>query len=176
MSFSSITNNIQNRDFSNDEFYTPTGLAKKLIEQCKVNNDSSILDPFYGLGAFFKNYPINEKNDWYEINLGKDFFKKDIEFDWIISNPPFSNLTKTIEHTLKVCKIGFAYIIPTYSLTAHRLKMINSYGFYLNKIIFFDNPKDWGIGFQMCFVIFTKQKNDSIKLLNSDNTIQERLI
>ena len=176
MSFSNITNSIKTRDISNDEFYTPNSLAKKLIQEVPISKGSSILDPFYGLGAFFNNYPQNELNSWYELNLGSDFFKKNDTFDWIISNPPFSNLTKTIEHTLKVVKLGFAYIIPTYSLTANRLDLINKMGFYLSKMIIFENPKSWGIGFQMCFVIFTKQKNDSMKLLKEDNTIQARLI
>tara|TARA_R100000388_G_C7220752_1_gene148811 strand:- start:360 stop:890 length:531 start_codon:yes stop_codon:yes gene_type:complete len=175
MSFSNITGSIKTREVANDEFYTPNSLAKKLIEEVPIKAEDSILDPFYGLGAFFNNYPENEFNEWYELNLGSDFFKKNERFDWIISNPPFSNLTKTIEHTLNVVKLGFAYIIPTYSLTAHRLDLINRMGFYLSKFIIFENPKSWGIGFQMCFVIFTKQKSDCIKLLKEDNTIQGRL-
>jgi hypothetical protein len=170
-----ILNQIKKRDIPNDEFYTPIELSKKLIQEVPICENNTILDPFFGTGSFFNNFPKNELNDWYELNLGKDFFKYNNKFDWVISNPPFSNLTKTIEHTLNVAEIGFAYIIPTYSLTPHRLKIINSYGFHMSKFIIFENPKEWRIGFQMCFIIFTKKKNDCLKLLSNDNSIQRRL-
>lgn len=166
---------IKLRDHANDEIYTPTSLVKDLIKHIEYEPGQNFFDPFYGTGAFFNEFPQNDKNDYTEINLGKDFFKYTREHDWIVSNPPFSQLTKVIQHTLKLSVYGFAYLIPVYSLTCHRLKLINEAGFYLNKMVFFKNPKHWGIGFQMAFCIFTIDKSKSFVNLESSQTIQKRL-
>ncbi len=175
MSFSKVTNGIKNRDDANDEIYTPISLAKKLIKKLNLKNSSSCYDPFYGTGSFFNNFHDNAENDWSEINLGKDFFKNEKSFDWVISNPPFSQLSKIIEKTCEISNEGFGYILPSYSLTTSRIRLARSKGFNLNKMIFFDNPKSWGIGFQMVFAVWTKENSDNIDLIDQDNTIQVKL-
>jgi hypothetical protein len=160
---------------SNDELYTPISLSKKLIENIPIHESESCFDPFYGTGSFFNNFNSNDKNDYCEINLGRDFFKYQIRHDWVISNPPFSQLTRVFEHTLMISKVGFAYILPAYSLSCNRIKMASDNGFYLNKLVHFENPKEWMLGFQMVFAIFTKQKNDSFVNLKCENGIQSKL-
>ncbi len=163
------------REHSNDEIYTPFSLSKSLLDHVPQLPKQSYFDPFYGTGSFFHNFPTSEKNDWCEINLGYDFFKYEKTHDWIISNPPFSQLTKTIQHTVKLATFGFAYILPSYALTHQRLKLINENGFYIHKLVHFKNPKSWQIGFQMIFVIFTTTKNPFFVNLESTNTIQPSL-
>ncbi len=165
---------IRNGD-SNDELYTPISLSKKLIENIPIKENHSCFDPFYGTGSFFNNFNSNNENDFSEINLGRDFFRYTKKHDWVISNPPFSQLTKVFEHTLMISKIGFAYILPSYSLSCNRLKIASDSGFYLNKLIHFKNPKDWMLGFQMVFAIFTKEKNDSFVNLESAEGVQTKL-
>jgi len=167
---------IKLRENPNDEIYTPPSLARDLIKQVDIKEGQSCLDPFYGTGAFYDNFPsMPQLHDFCEINLGKDFFKEKRKFDWIISNPPFSQLTNIFTHTIDRCNVGFAYLIPAYSLTCHRIRTCNNLGFYINKIIHFRNPKSWNIGFQMIFVIFTRNKNDSFVNLESCSTVQRRL-
>ena len=160
---------------SNDELYTPSTLSKKLIQNIPVNEEDSCLDPFYGTGSFFNNFNSNSENKYCEINLGKDFFRYTKKHDWVISNPPFSQLTKVFEHTLMISKLGFAYILPSYSLTCNRLKIASESGFHLNKLIHFKNPKEWMLGFQMVFAIFTKHKNNSFVNLEYQSGIQKKL-
>ena len=166
---------IRNRAEPNDELYTPQSLAKKFISHIDIEPSDSCFDPFYGTGAFYNNFNNNSDNDFTEINLGSDFFKYNKKHDWGISNPPFSQLTNIIKHTLNLSIKGFAYVIPSYSLTHQRLKLINSFGFYINRIIYFENPKQWRLGFQMLFVIFTKEQNDKFINLKSNDGVQRRL-
>ena len=168
-------NGIKLREEANDVFYTPEDLAKFLIEQVDIESGEVLCDPFKGKGAFFNNFPALNEKHWFEITEGKDFFSNNKSYDWIISNPPFSMTTKILEYTCLYSKQGFAYLLPTYQMSYVRLKNIEKYGFYLNKLIFFENPKEWKIGFQMGFFVFTKQRSDSIKLCEESKTIQSRL-
>ena len=169
-------NKIQYENETNDELYTPSSLSKRFIELMEIPSSDNCLDPFYGTGSFFNNFIDNEKNGFCEINVGKDFFKYNIKHDWIISNPPFSQLTKVLEHTCSLSIKGFGYVMPAYSLSSSRIKKVNLNGFYIDKIIHFTNPKHWGIGFQMFFVVFTRTKNKSFINLESKNYVQRRLI
>jgi len=174
--FGNNLNQISNREQPNDELYTPMSLSKQFIDNMDIAEEENCLDPFYGTGSFFNNFNDNNENNFCEINLGKDFFNYKINHDWIISNPPFSQLSKILEHTCNLAVKGFGYVLPAYSLTAVRIKNINLKGFYIDKIIHFSNPKEWRIGFQMIFVIFTKNKNSSFINLESNDFIQKRLI
>lgn len=167
--------NVRHRKNPNDVFYTPNDLAKFLISQVSIKKDETLCDPFKGKGAFFNNFPAANSKDWYEITEGKDFFSNNKTYDWIISNPPFSDTSKILEYTCLYSKIGFAYLLPSYQISYVRLKKIESYGFYLNKIVYFRNPKKWNIGFQMAFFIFTKERSLSIKYFEESNLIQKRL-
>jgi len=166
---------VRYRKDPNDIFYTPEKLAKFLIEMVNIEPNHVICDPFKGKGAFFNNFPVDNEKHWFEIAEGKDFFENTKLYDWIISNPPFSMTTKILEFTCLYSKIGFAYLLPSYQMSYFRLKNIEKYGFYLNKILYFQNPKEWNIGFQMCFFIFTKQRSESIKLFEESKSIQSRL-
>jgi len=170
-----ILNNIQHSEEKNDELYTPVLLSKKLIKHISIEEEHSCYDPFYGTGSFFNNFNNNKSNSYSEINLGKDFFKYNKKHDWVISNPPFSQLTKVFEHTFLISKVGFAYILPSYSLSCRRLQMASDNGFYLNKLIHFKNPKEWRLGFQMVFAIFTKNQNNSFVNLDSKTGIQKKI-
>lgn len=171
-----LGNQIYYNNDTNDELYTPPSLSKKFIQLMEIPEEDNLLDPFYGTGSFFNNFNHNEKNAFCELNLGKDFFKYNIKHDWIISNPPFSQLTKILEHTCKLSIKGFGYVMPAYALSLSRIKKINLHGFYINKIIYFSNPKEWRLGFQMLFIIFTRTKNTSFINLESKNYIQRRLL
>ena len=146
---------IRNRDVGNDVFFTPAGLVKQLIDETPFHHADLVLDPFRGDGAFFNTF-TNPAKDWCEIEDGRDFFEYADPVDWIVSNPPFSLITETMTHSVKIAQQGFAYIMPTYSLTHHRINMAASFGFNLAKVVFFPTPKAWKLGFQMCYAIWTK--------------------
>lgn len=168
---------IKHRTHSNDEIYTPPSLAKALIEQTSLffDEEDSFYDPFYGLGAFFDNFPHHFNNCFTELNLGSDFFRFEGRSDWIISNPPFSQLTKILEKSTLIAEKGICYILPSYSLTCRRIRIMKSMGFNISKIVFFENPKEWRLGFQMLYVIFTRENNPSFTCLVEEKTLQTRL-
>lgn len=157
MGISKSGNNIRLRSLPNDVIFTPEGLALDLINEIGFTSKDYLLDPFKGEGAFFNQFGTNKK-EWCEINEGRDFFKRcEIEkADWIISNPPFSLITPILQKSMKCCKIGFGYIMPSYALTYPRILMCEKEGFRLSKIVYFKNPKEWGFGFQCHFVIFQR--------------------
>lgn len=175
MNIGNTMSDIQTREEPNDIFYTPSALAKDLIMFVDIEPNHKLLDPFKGKGAFYDNYPKENEKDWFEIDQNRDFFKINKKYDWMISNPPFSKTNEIIEKSCMYSNIGFAYLWPTYTLSYSRLKKIESFGFYLDSIVYFENPKEWKIGFQMAFFIFTKKRSDSIKLIEECDAIQQRL-
>ena len=152
-----IANAIKNREEPNDIFYTPSELVRDLLQQVPLDHGDMVLDPFMGEGAFFDAFFPFVRKDWCEIDKGRDFYEYFEPVDWVISNPPFSQLTKTLQHTMTLARRGFGYLMPTYSLTHSRINNAAGFGYQLRKLIFFPTPKHWQLGFQMCFAIFVKE-------------------
>lgn len=185
---STAGNNIQNRTdeekIEGDRFHTPASLAERLV-QCvpQMGRKESWLDPCKGFGAFYDAFPDDAAttHHWCEIEQGRDFFKLKDEHDWIVSNPPFSQLTDWIKHTLRLSRIGFAYILPLYSISHSRLELIELAGFKCVDIVLFKNPVSWKIGFQFAFFVFIRteqllpDESASIRRLNDDGTLQSNL-
>jgi hypothetical protein len=159
----------------NDLIYTPLELSKKLIDIVPIKKEDVLLDAFKGSGSFFNQFPITNKKEWCEIEEGIDFFSYNKKVDWIISNPPFSEITKIIKKSSAICQIGFAYIFPLMSFNYSRLKLIQESGFFIYKFVLFENPKQWNIGFPHAFIIFTKKQNNSIILCDKIKTLQSKL-
>ena len=154
--------NIRKRE-KNDVFYTPENLSRKLISSVPVKPLELCFDPFKGQGSFFDN--MRKPSVWGEIEEGRDFFEFDSQVDWIISNPPFSMITKILEHSMKISRKGFGYILPTYSLTTPRLELIRKGGFSVSKIIYFRTPKSWEFGYSTHFVLFQRDYPSIIEVL-----------
>jgi len=166
MELGKIAADIKNRKKPNDCFSTPYKLAKKLISYVPIKKGDIICDAFAGeIGnqPFFEQYPETRKGYvqqhlWTEIKEGKNAFYCTDQYDWIITNPPFSKITEVLEYSTWSCRKGFAYIMPNLSLTHKRIKMCQEHGFIITKIVSFKNPKEWGnLGFPHMFVIFEKQ-------------------
>ena len=156
MNIGNVANSINLRDHPNDVFYTPEELAIWLINQVPFDPDNdTISDPFAGKFVFYDNFPVPAKNKhWCEINEGEDFWADDTKTDWIITNPPFSQLTEILVESTNRTKKGFAYLIPSYALSFSRIKKLQDFGFYLHRVCYFENPKEWQIGFQMVFAVW----------------------
>lgn len=148
---------------ANDVFFTPESLSRDLISSVPIEDLDLCLDPFKGQGAFFNNLP--SPSVWCEIEEGRDFFDFDSQVDWIISNPPFSMISKTLEHSMKICRKGFGYILPSYALTMPRIEMVRKEGFSVSKIVYFRVPKCWNFGFASHFVLFTKNASSDIRII-----------
>ena len=142
------------RTRKDDVRYTPIKLARKCIAAVSVKPSDVLYDPFKGTGAFFDNFPSANPKCFSEIDLGLDFFAHTDEVDWIISNPPFSCLTRVLEHCASLCRKGFGLIILSTALTPRRLALMQSNGFTLTKLTAFE-VKHW-FGFPCLFVLFER--------------------
>ena len=73
---------------SNDIVMTPSRFAKEIIDY--FNPSGLILEPCRGDGGFYNNFL--KPKEWCEITEGKDFFDFNEKVDWIITNPPYSQM------------------------------------------------------------------------------------
>ena len=143
------------RKIKNDVFYTPDDLVDDCMKLMDIiEDDDFLLDPFYGQGAFYKKYPESNPKDWCEIALGRDFFEYDTHVDWIISNPPFSKMTKVLNHCAKICRKGFGLIMTCFHLLPRRFNDLKTKGFIPTKCHLF-KCRSWS-GFPCFFLVFTK--------------------
>jgi len=131
-----------------------------------------LLDPFAGGDAFFAQYPDGCESDWCEIQRGRDFFKHKDPCDWIITNPPFSQLARTLEHTTSLCRKGFAYVLPSFAVTTPRLRKLAHAGFNIHSVVYFEPPRSWAGGFQMVLLIMHRGPASSARMLDQPSGIQ----
>lgn len=150
-----------------DEIYyrdqTPPELALKLVEYLPIEPQDNAIDPFKGEGAF---YNALEKKihhvDWCEIEEGRDYKEMGDIYNWIVTNPPFGkngSFWKILLELIQKCDKGLALLGNDYclsSLSPKRLKILEGFGFHLNKMIRC-NVKKWRGRY--IFMVFTKQKN-----------------
>ena len=161
----SLKNSLKN---PNDVIYTPKELAINCINSFDLKTNDTVLDPFFGNGIFFNNYPDYVNKQLCEIDppFNKDFFKFNEQVDYIISNPPFSMISKVLEHTVKITNKGFGYILPAYALSQKRLRIIKENNFAVTGISYF-YVTEW-FGFPVIFIKVEKNK-ESIFLFESKN-------
>ncbi len=82
----------------NDLVYTPTNVAKVIVDMFKP--EGRCLDPSMGHGAFYDLLP--EPKFWCEIQRGRNFYDFNENVDWIITNPPYSDFNKFLEHSFEL--------------------------------------------------------------------------
>ena len=138
----------------NDIFYTPSEVVDDCMKLIDIKESDILLDPFYGAGAFYSKFPDINTKLWCEIEKGVDFFDYHRKVDWIISNPPFSKLTKVLNHCADICHKGFGLIMLSMHLNPKRITDLSNRGFCLTKMHLF-KVKEW-FGFTCCFLVFSK--------------------
>lgn len=133
----------------NDVVHTPNSLVKHhlfFIRDFYVRGDK-ILDPFKGKGAYFNIYDkyfpqTSSTYYWCEITEGVDFFKFSTPVDIIVSNPPFSQLDKVLEHSITLNPRVISYVMGVINLTNTRVEMMRGNGYGLHSMYVF-KVKDW---------------------------------
>ena len=148
---SKIAHKIKHREVPNDDFYTPNELVPKLIKLVPIRKTDIICDNAYGKGVFYKNFP----NVYIKHFCDKetDFLKWHTKQHWFITNPPYSDLDKWLEHSCKFAIKGFAYLFGLHNLTPKRIELCEKYGFYIRKIHLCKVFKWFGIS---AFIIWQK--------------------
>lgn len=149
-----------------DNVMTPEPLAKYIINY--YNPTGKILDPCRGTGAFYDNYP-GVDNDWCELSEGKDFFEYNEQVDWIITNPPFSQIRQFLKHSMTLAA-DIVFLCPLNHLLGlkARFRDIKYEGFGIKEVLFVDTPaKPWPqSGFQLGAVHLQADYTGDIKLSN----------
>lgn len=103
MSVSVKVNNITN-NFYSDEWYTEVETVKKMYDLLGVKGGATVLCPFDTDKSLYVQYGIEcGYNVIYNI---RDFLDRDVtyEFDFVITNPPFSIKDDVIERCLEYGK------------------------------------------------------------------------
>lgn len=146
-----------------DRIFTPESVVKGLINKIPAEQGDTWCDPCLGEGVFFNNFPTENKQ-WYEIDNGKDFLQCLDEFDWCVTNIPFSKPKEFIFAMARCSKKGFGILCLANSMTASRLKKLEEMGFYLNSqtILYI---KEWGFGYRTDFYVFTRQKSRDLETI-----------
>lgn len=135
-----------NRDYvSNDVVQTPTHLAKRIVEHFKPSG--RILEPCKGEGNFLRYMP---GASWCEISEGRDFFAWNQPVDWIVTNPPWSQIRAFLQHGMSLAENIVFLITVNHIWTKARIRDIYSSGYGLKEICLVEMPESFPqSGFQL---------------------------
>ena len=108
------------QDYS-DVHYTRPDVAKAIVEHFRPHG--TCYEPFKGDGAILKFLPKGAY--WTEIEEGKDFFNFKQQVDWIITNPPYSNLTDVMKRCFEL-SVHTVFLVPQSKIysSAPRMKLV----------------------------------------------------
>lgn len=135
-----------NRDYvSDDVVQTPSDLALRIVEHFKPAG--KILEPCRGEGNFWQYLP---RADWCEISEGRNFFNYAKKVDWIITNPPWSQIRNFLQHSMKVADDIVFLMTVNHVWTKARVRDIYSSGFGIKEICLVEMPPSFPqSGFQL---------------------------
>ena len=126
---SKISHSIKHRTTAKDKFYTPQTVAKTHIQLINHKPDDIWLDPFYGGGVYYNNFPTHNK-DYTEIRMNKDFFTYNNKVDIICSNPPYSIIDNVIKKCIELKPRVISLLLLYGAITPKRMELLkdNHYG------------------------------------------------
>ena len=143
----------------NDEVYTPIELCNWIIDYFKPKG--KILEPCYGTGNFYQNKVFTA---WNEIKMDSDFFENKDKYNWIITNPPYSQFRAFLNHSMELAdNIVFLTSVNHFWLKA-RIRDMKEKNFWFKEIIVIDTPKTFPqSGFQIGIVHIQKDYKGDMK-------------
>ena len=122
-----------------DGIQTPAWLAEGIVRHFMPGG--KCLDPCRGAGAFCK--AMGPDCGWFEISQEKDFMDAQGHWNWIITNPPFSQITAFLEKSLQVSdNIVFVALVNAWFVRS-RQNLIRSAGFGLVELLELPIPESW---------------------------------
>lgn len=165
MTFVTKSNGKNKDDYNpNDDIMTPRNIAKRIIDQLPIKPFDTVLDPFFGTGAFYDQYPQCHKF-WCEIKDGKDFFDYTAPVNWIVSNPPYSKFTEVMKHSYEIAD-NIVYLIPLNKIVSSwgRCLDLDNYGGVKKIWIFPAGKANFPFGFPACAVWIQKGYKGSVDI------------
>lgn len=159
----------------NDNIQTPIPVAEKitdfLIKNLGLSKMNFILEPCCGADRNFVQGIFNSFDDekpnvvYYDISdpSPRNFFDENGQFDWIITNPPWSQTRQFLNHAMTLApRICFLVTVNHILALKARIRDMNSNNFWPTDILLLDTPKEFPqSGFQLgaCVIIKTKEKS-----------------
>lgn len=136
-----------NRNYdSNDDVQTPRDLARRIAEHFAPSG--RILEPCRGEGNFYRYLPSG--TFWCEIKEGRDFYQWNEPVDWIVTNPPWSQVRNFWRHAMTVADEIVFLITINHLWTKARLRDIKGEGFGIREICLVEMPEEFPqSGFQL---------------------------
>jgi hypothetical protein len=104
------------RKSKHDNIYTPYSMTEQLLENEKFDYNKSISDPACGkllaIVEILKKHFNKTKLWYYDISMGDfvDFLKYNINYNYILTNPPFSLWDEFVEKAKQVAAEKFAFL------------------------------------------------------------------
>jgi hypothetical protein len=120
------------------------------------------LEPAAGDGAFLQHMP---GADWCELSRGRDFFEYDERVDWIVTNPPWSQIRPFLTHSFKLADHVVFLMTVNHAWTKARLRAADEAGFKIAGILLMDTP--WTFpqsGFQLGAVYYQRGWKGDVSL------------
>lgn len=127
-----------------DVVFTPDWLAKQICGMFEIKGD--VLEPCKGEGVFLKYLPIN--SEWCEIVDGRNFYDYDKKVDWIVTNPPYSDFNRFLEHSFKLAD-NIVLVVPLAKMfkSMGTIKAIMAYGGIVSIHFLASNKAGFPFGF-----------------------------
>lgn len=152
----------------NDRVYTPDALAASIVSHFKPSG--KMLEPCRGTGAFAKAMP---GCSWCELDEGSDFLKWTQPVDWVVTNPPWSQFRKFLQHSMAVSEnVVFLSLLNAFFMRA-RVRDMQQAGFGIVEILLLPTPPlPWPqTGFQLAATHIRKGHDGLTKFSNHENHI-----
>lgn len=136
-----------NRDYvSNDDIQTPPELARLLVAHFEPRG--RILEPCVGAGHILDCLPPGTA--WCELKRGRDFLQYTTPCDWIITNPPWSQVRAFLIHSFILADNVVFLMTVNHVWTKARLREMKTAGFGLREILLLPTPPSFPpTGFQL---------------------------
>ncbi len=156
-----------NRDYiSDDVVQTPAELAGRIVKHFKPKG--KILEPCKGDGNFLNYLP---GAFWCEIKEGRDFFEWNRRVDWIITNPPWSQIRAFLQHSMLLADNIVFLMTVNHVWTKARIRDVYTSGFGIKEICLVEMPPSFPqSGFQLGAIHIARGWNREIAF--SDISVQ----
>jgi hypothetical protein len=150
---------------------TPAELATRLVATLPLEPTDVLYEPFRGEGAFFNAFPAENPREWSEIREGRNYKDHTGEYDWVITNPPFtidSGAKRVnafwffLDYYTSRARKGVAFLANDScfcTLTPGRIKLLRDRGWYVKNLTVCSIKKWRGRYF---FIVLTRTPCDTL--------------